>query len=366
MMLHSQKHKLGVGIVGCGAIARLNAEAIHRAAGVSLAGVTDPDPGSARALAQKHGVPAAADLDALLGMPGVDVVFICAPHYLHAPLAENSAAAGKHVIVEKPMGAGLEDSRRVVCACRDAGVALSVCYCMRFWPKIALAREFARAGGLGKPAGVQVEMLRDRSESFSRRDTWQEGNAGWHGIKAKSGGGMFLDNFSHYLDYIRFVTGLEAESVRCRALTRRIPADVEDTLWAEVAYRGGAVGTFIAAAAVPGAGREQDDRSVNSLQRIWGDEGQILLLPGFGLFSLRRAAGLAPNRWHRPTRRYAGGGAGLPERTQFLEGFAAAVREGKEPPIGGEDGLRVMEIADAAYRSAALGGEGIAVNDCTD
>ena len=351
-------NKLGIGIVGCGAIARLNAEAIRLSSGPRLAGVMDPALAAAEVLGSKYGVPATDDLEELLGMPGVEAVFICAPHYLHAPLSEAAAAEGKHVIVEKPMGSSLEAARRIAAACDASDVSLSVCYCMRFGRKISLARDFARDGGLGAVAGIQVEMLRDRSESYSRRDTWQEGNADWHGIKAKSGGGMFLDNFSHYLDYFRHITGLEAVSVRCRALTRVIPADVEDTLWAEITYESGAVGTFIAAAAVPGAGREQDSRSVNSLQRIWGNEGQILLLPEFGLFSQRWAAGLAPNRWHypRPRRIYAGGGAGASERTAFVESFAAAVAEGKPPAIGGEDGLRVMEIVDAAYRSAAGGG----------
>lgn len=362
--MNNPKNKLGIAIVGCGAIARTNAKAVQASGNARFTYAVDVNLESAKELGNNYSVPFTDRVEEALSARDVEAVFICTPHYLHAPVAERATAAGKHVVVEKPMGASLDQARAIVHYCRAAGVKLAVCYCMRFSEKIRLARKFAEAGGLGEPAGIQIEMLRDRTESFMARDTWQEGNANWHAIKAKSGGGMFADNFSHYLDYFRYITGKEALSVSCVAKNRVIRGDVEDTLWASIRYEGGVMGTVIAASAVPGSGCELDERSVNSLQRVWGDAGQMVLLPELGLFSLRRAAGFTPNRWHypRPRRVYNSGGAGIPERKNFIDDFADAVRSGNAPAVKGEDGLRVMEIVDAAYRSASKNGEEVRID----
>ncbi len=351
----SSSDKLGIAIVGCGAIARTNAAAITRSTSARLAYALDADPPAAEAFGRRYGVPFACDLDQALSDNSVEAVFICTPHYLHATLAVRAAQAGKHVIVEKPMGRNHADGEEIVHACAAAGVALSVCYCMRYWFVIREAKSFIEAGGLGDLMGAEIAMLRDRSEKLSRRDTWQEGSADWHGVKAKSGGGMFLDNFSHYLDYLRFLTGREIEWIIARAETRIIPADVEDSLSALAGFAGGAFGTFISGSTVRGAGNEDNPRIANSIQRIWGEHGQVILYPDPAVFSLKRIGSYAPNRWHRLKRQTGSTGAGVEERRRFIEDYAQAVKEGKPPPITGEDGLEVLSIVDAAYRSAASG-----------
>jgi predicted dehydrogenase len=347
--------RLGIAIVGCGAIARVNAEAIRTSSFARLAYAVDANPEAAEAFGRRYSVPFTRDLGEALANPGVEAVFICTPHYLHAPLAVQAAKAGKHVIVEKPMGRNVADGEKIVSACREAGVALTVCYCMRYWNVIREARKFIEAGGIGDLMGVEIAMLRDRSEKMSRRDTWQEGSADWHGVKAKSGGGMFLDNFSHYLDYLRFLTGREMEWITARTETRIIPAEVEDSFMALGGFDNRASGIFIAGSAIRGAGTEDNPPIVNSLQRIWGEHGQVILHPEPALFSLKRIGGYAPNRWHRFKRKAGSTGAGVKERQMFIDEFVRAVREGKEPPITGADGMKVLSVVAAAYRSAASG-----------
>lgn len=315
----------------------------------------DADPVAAERFGRRYGIPFAREMDSALSDKSVDAVFVCTPHYLHAPLAVRAARAGKHVIVEKPMGRNRADGEEIAEACREAGVALTVCYCMRYWSVIQEAKRFIEAGGLGDLMGVEIAMLRDRSEKMSRRDTWQEGSADWHGVRAKSGGGMFLDNFSHYLDYLRYLTRRDIEWISARAESRIIPAEVEDGLMAFAGFAGGAFGTFIAGSAVRGAGNEDNPRIANSLQRIWGEHGHVILYPEPAMFSLKRIGDYAPNRWHRLKRDTGSTGAGVEERTRFINDFVRAVREGEPPPITGEDGLRVLAITDAAYRSSASG-----------
>lgn len=347
--------KLGMAIVGCGSIAHANAEAIRRSELARLVYVVDADPQAAEAFGRRYSVPFTSHLEEALADKSVEAVFICTPHYLHAPLAVQAAKAGKHVIVEKPMGRNRADGEEIVKACAEAGVALTVCYIMRYWSVIREAKSFIEAGGLGDLMGVEIAMLRDRSEKMSRRDTWQEGSADWHGVKAKSGGGMFLDNFSHYLDYLLYLSGREIEWVIARAENRIIPAEVEDSLSALAGFDNGASGTFISGSAVRGAGNEDHPRIANSIQRIWGEHGQVILYPEPAVFSLKRIGSCAPNRWHRLKRKTGSTGAGVEERTRFVDDFVRAIREGKPPPITGEDGLRVLLIVEAAYRSVETG-----------
>ena len=349
--------KLGVALIGCGAISYVNAEAVQKSQNARLTYAVDVNLASAKTLGEKYSIPFTARLEEALSAREVDAVFICTPHYLHAPIVEQAAAAGKHVIVEKPMGVNLEDSRRIVNVCRQARVKLSVCYCMRYWDNINIAKEFIDQGGLGKVLGTEIMMSRDRTESYLQRNTWQEVNPNWHGVKAKSGGGLFIDNFSHYLDYFGHLTGLKIKWVMAKADTFLIPADVEDTLMAVGAYSNGASCSIIAGSAIRGAGTEKNPRTINSLQRIWGEYGQILLEPELSLFSVKRIGEYEPGRWFRQkSRRWrASTGAGIGEREDFIDAFARAVREGREPEITGEDGLRVMEVIDAVYRSARTG-----------
>lgn len=351
--------QLGIAIVGCGAISYANVEAIGWAKSARLVCAVDLNLAAARALGEKYSVPYGDRLEQALSTPGVDAVFICTPHFQHLSLAQVAATAGKHLIVEKPMGANLEESRGIVEAAWKARVKLSVCYCMRYSAQVGFARRFVREGGLGEVVGAEIVMLRDQSERFRGHDTWQEGSVNWHGVKAKSGGGLFIDNISHYLDYYRHITGLEIESIFCRSGKFIIPSQVEDNLAALFRFSNGGFGSVIAGFGVRGGGQGQDPGAANARQRLWGKDGQLLLLPRLKAFSIRRFEGREPNCWHsiRPSRVYNSLGAGLEERGRFVEEFARAVLEDQEPEIPGEDGVRVMAVIDAAYRSSLSGKE---------
>jgi len=349
--------QLEVAIIGCGAIAYSNAEAIRAAKNARLAYAVDVNPESAAGFGDKYNVPYASEIEEALGDKKVDAIFICTPHFQHAPIAEAAARAGKQVIVEKPMGANLKESRRIVAVCRQAGVKLGVCYCMRYSEKIEFVKKFIETGGLGDPVGFQIAMIRDKSENYLKRNTWEEVNPDWHGVKAKAGGGIFINNISHYLDYYLYAAGLRVKEVSGRSHYGDLPMDVEEYISVTLNCEKGAIGTVMTGNNVPGGGTEQSSRNANTLQRLWGSDGQVILLPRLRVFSRRRALGFEPNRWHtiRPSRRYNTPGTGLRERRRFVERFAAAVLEERLPDISGEDGLRVMEIIDAAYASAQTG-----------
>ena len=104
----------GFGIVGAGVIAAVHAEAIGMVPGARLVAVTDVVPESAKELAGRYGCAADPDLDALLARPDVDVVSICVPSGLHAEVGTQAVAAGKHLVIEKPIDVTLEAADRLI------------------------------------------------------------------------------------------------------------------------------------------------------------------------------------------------------------------------------------------------------------
>ena len=144
---------LGWGIVGIGSHADLKvAPAMNLAHDTRLVAVYSRDQGRAEAFAKTHGAEAAySDLDALLGDSRVDAVFVTSPNFLHAQQTIKAAAAGKHVLTEKPMATTVSDAAAMIDACRDHGVTLSVGVRAAFPPRAfvgegALAERGYRAG----------------------------------------------------------------------------------------------------------------------------------------------------------------------------------------------------------------------------
>jgi len=348
---------LGIAIIGCGAIARANAEAVRQSSKARLEYAVDINRESAQSLGEAYSCTFTDEIDEALSSHRVDVVFICTPHYQHEPMVRSAAEAGKHIIVEKPMGASLEDSRKMVNICKKAKVKLGVCYCMRYSRKIEFVKKYIEGGGLGDITGFEIVMLRNRSEGYLRRNTWQEVNPVWHGVNAKAGGGIFINNGSHYLDYLLYVSGIELQTIYSNFSTYNLPVDIEEYLSASVNFGTGGIGVITMGNSVPGCGTEQNKKITNSLQRIWGTDGHLMLIPELKAFSKRRIGRLAPNRWHKikPSKIYNSLGAGIEERKQFVENFSSAVFEDRIPDISGEDGLRIMRIIDAVHRSGETG-----------
>src|ERR1700756_5327888 len=117
-----ERRPRGFGIVGAGAISSTHADAIASLPDARLVAVTDVEPGRAKSLAARNDCAAEPDLDALLARDDIDVVSVCVPSGLHAEVGIRAAAAGKHLVVEKPLDVSLEAADRLISAARTAGV----------------------------------------------------------------------------------------------------------------------------------------------------------------------------------------------------------------------------------------------------
>ncbi|MGH2617720.1 MAG: Gfo/Idh/MocA family protein, partial [Thermomicrobiales bacterium] len=118
--------RLRIGIIGCGEIAVRMAAAIAGSRHAQHVMVMDTRAALAQDLGEQYGVPWTDNVDVLLANPAVDAVYIAVPHHLHAPLTIRAAAAGKHVLVEKPIATTLADAEAMIAAARASGVWLSV------------------------------------------------------------------------------------------------------------------------------------------------------------------------------------------------------------------------------------------------
>src|SRR4051794_37645647 len=168
------------GVIGLGFIGEVHVRAI-RAAGGTLAAVADASPATitetAERLGARWGAPSA---EALIGSPDVDVVHICTPNHLHAPLARMAIEAGKHVVCEKPLATTVSDAQDLVGAARAAGVVAAVPFIYRYYPTVQEARARVGTGAAGSVRLIHGSYLQDWLSTRADQN--------WRGGPAPGGG----------------------------------------------------------------------------------------------------------------------------------------------------------------------------------
>lgn len=189
---------LRAGIIGAGFIGAVHASAVRAAGGVVARVAASTPDRSARAAARLGADAPAGTGEELVDSPDVDVVHICTPNSLHAPLARRALAAGKPVVCEKPLATTLADARALVA---EAGAAVAtVPFVYRFYPAVREARARVAAGDAGPLHLLHGAYLQD----------WQAGGAeaGWRGDPMEGGAHRaFADIGVHWCDLVEFVSG---------------------------------------------------------------------------------------------------------------------------------------------------------------
>lgn len=336
--------RLRFGLVGCGDIALFNAAAVAAAPNTELVACFDPVQRLAEDLAGTYGGEAVPSLEALLERRDVDAVFLSVPHHLHAPLGLQAVDAGKHLIVEKPAANTLAGAAEISAAAERAGVVLSVCFPHRYQPNVVSARKLVAAGALGDVAGTLTSFFADKPLSYWLGGFTGRSTSSWRLSREQAGGGVLIMNLSHYLDLVRYIAGVEAET--CTALTAVVdgPAEVEDTVSLSIRYANGGTGTLFGCSALRG------NRSGLVELHIWGRDGHLTVEPRAQVYTARAIDGLCPARWQT----FADSG-GADIRALFVSRFATAIDRGDEPDVTAEDGIAVQALIEAAYRSSAEG-----------
>lgn len=323
--------QLGVAVVGLGEIGQVHVDGLMRSPAARLVAVTDLDEHVCNETAARTGARSVDGLEAVLGDPEVQAVSLCLPHHLHHPLALQVIAAGRHVLVEKPLAIDAAECRAIRDAAQAAGVSAGVSHNQLFHPPHVKARALIDEGAIGDPV-----MLRLRLGIGGKYP-------GWRTDVGSAGGGLLFDAGVHRFYLARYLFG-EAEVTG--AVLDRPGAEGEDVAVVTLRFESGAIGVIEANYHGPAGAFDDSVEIVGTSQSLYlsGVEAEF---EGFRTGpALRRYDGawhdvpVAPGSW--PDSVHAS-----------VHAFAEAVRDGRPAPVDAEDGLRVVELIHAAYAAAA-------------
>ena len=230
--------ELGVGIVGAGFIGTAHARGA-RLAGARIVGVATSTPDGGKEAAARLGADRSfPTADALVADPDIDVVHLCVPNELHAPLATAALAHGKHVICEKPLTLDRASADALVDAQRAAGTLGAVPFVYRFHPMARELRARVAHGELGALHLVHGTYLQD----------WLSGEADTDWRLDPTAGGpsrAFADIGSHWFDLVEFVSGAKVVRLSARFSRMFKVRDNEDTALVQFELDGGAIGSVV-------------------------------------------------------------------------------------------------------------------------
>ena len=332
----------GFGIVGPGTIGKVQAEAINAIPGARLVAICGRDEQRTSEFAGRFGAAGYTDYEKFLAHPGLQIVNICTPSGMHADQGRLAAAAGKHVLVEKPIEISLERADELIRACDAARVKLGVIFQSRFVPAVQRIRQAMDEGRFGRL------LLGDAYVKWYRAPEYYAAGS-WHGTLALDGGGALINQAIHTLDLLRSLMG-PAETVFAMKGALRYPhIEAEDTLVGTIRFQNGALGVIEATTSVtPGFKRRIEISGERGTVILDGDNISHWSLPDESQSGEASAAQLTDGSADPKAISTEG------HRLQ-IEEMMRAVIEDREPFVNGREGRKSLELVEALYRSATLG-----------
>jgi UDP-N-acetyl-2-amino-2-deoxyglucuronate dehydrogenase len=333
--------KIRFALVGCGRISANHFDALEKhAAHAEVVGVCDIDPAALERAVARTGAPGFASLGALLAGCDADVVILATPSGLHSEQAIVVAAAGRHVMTEKPMATRWQDGKQMVAACDHAGVHLFVVKQNRRNATLQLLKRAVDEDRFGRIFMVAINVFWSRPQSYYESAPWR---GTW-----EFDGGAFMNQASHYVDLLDWLIG-PVESVQAYTATLARNIEVEDTGVVSIRWRTGALGSM----------------NVTMLAYPRNYEGSITILGERGTVRFGGVAVTRIDHWEfADTRPEDAQVAAASYETTSVYGFGhpayyenviASLRGEASPETDGREGLHSLEILIATYLSARDG-----------
>lgn len=333
-----------VGLIGCGNVGvNVHLPALAAVEGVTVVAAADPTPARLELAGQAAGLPADrlyADWRDLLARADVDAVVVATPQKVRTEIALAAAAAGKHMLLEKPLALAPAAAQTIVAAARRAGVVVATNHNYRFMPVYAAIADLLAGGEIGSPelAVLNFMGVEDRPGAAAYAPRWRH-------TAAEAGGGVLMDML-HAVYLANWFLGADPVAVSA-AVDRRFAdgGDVEDWALVRLAYPSGHALINMAWGVGPGG------------VEITATNGRAVLVnQAFGThpfvpFEKLVVVGPGGERTIVPAAAPAYGIAGV------IADWRDAVRDGREPAASGAAGVSVLSAVVGAYASAALGRE---------
>ena len=318
---------IGVAVVGVGYMGAIHARTYAAEPRAHLVGVYDARADTARSVAAEVGAAAFASLDELLHRPEVEAVSICTPDADHVEPTLAALAAGKHVLLEKPIATTMADADRIVAAAETAAGQLMVAQIVRFDPRYVRVKRMLDDGALGDPISLHARRITSSASQENLRGPACRCNCSWASTTTTPSAGL---------------TGREFVQVHTEARSGMLAAKgyaVEDVAFTVGRLEGGAVACVESGWVLP----PEIPRGGDIKLEVIGTGGTARV----DLVEQGLAVCLTGERYERPSFGHAIG----EEIADFLDGIAA----GRQPSVTADDGRASLQVALAAIRSSELG-----------
>lgn len=231
---------LKIGIIGCGNIFTMHANAVNRLENAKLVAVCDLKEERSIAMGEKYQARHYQSYEEMMEKEELDIVHLCLPHYLHSVVGEYFARNGVHVLTEKPMDVTVERAQSLMDTCSDNHVKLGVIFQNRYRKTNRMIKEFIDKGTMGKILGAKMSLSWLRTEAYYK-------STGWKGSWETEGGGVIIDQAIHTLDFLNWVLGGNIEYIDASMGNRFHPEiEVEDHAEGYIRYKEGYALTFSA------------------------------------------------------------------------------------------------------------------------
>ena len=338
--------QVGVGLIGSQFVSSIHAEALRACPQAEIRAVASPTAGHAQAFAERFAIARHfTDYADMLARPDIDMVVVGAPNDIHCRVTLDAAAAGKHVVMEKPLCLSLADADRMIAACRQANVKLMYAEELCFAPKYVRLKRLLDSGALGRPTLVKQSEKHDgpHADHFWNVD--------------RSGGGVTMDMGCHAVEFFRWMLGRPPIKSVYAQMSTSVHGEKtrgEDNAILILEFEGGATAIAEESWTKPGG---MDDRA-----EVYGTHGVAYadLLHGNAIetysavgydYAVEKAG--STKGWSFTIYEEAWNYGFHGEMAHFVD----CVQNDRKPLVTGEDGRAVLEVLMAAYESARTGGK---------
>ena len=322
-----------VGLIGCGGFQRYRVGNLLKVPEARIVALADTSEEQSNLMRSTHAatanVPAFTDYSEMIQKVPMDAVMIATPHTQHVDQIIHCLEKGLHTLCEKPMVTTTPDAHRVIAARDKSGKQAMVSYQRHFQAEFRYIRDKILSGEAGEVTYISALQCQG----------WKKGTAGtWRQDLALSGGGQLNDSGSHLIDIMLWSTGLRAESVSAQIDNRGTAVDIDSAL--SIRFRNGALGSITVVGEAP---KWHEDITIwcqRMMFAIRQDQGLTVQYPDGSRFKAENLVG------------------GTTADQNFID---AILGKGKvESPF--ECGLEVIRLTEAAWKSAANGGNSISVD----
>ena len=331
----TEKQKLGIALVGLGKYSKGQlAPALRETEHCYLAGIVTGSPDKAKDWQKTYNIPAAnsysyESFDAIKDNSDIDIVYVVLPNAMHAEFVVRAARAGKHVICEKPMAVTVEECDKMIAACKEAGVMLSIGYRLHFEPYNKEMMLIGQEKRFGEIKSLEAEHGMSDTE-------------GWRIENALAGGGALMDVGIYCVQACRYVTGLEPIAVTAKELPKTKPekfVTVEEAITWQMEFENGLVAQC----------RTSYSEKQNKL-RLEAESGWAELAPAYSYKGIKGKTSEGQMEHEE-----------VNQQALQMDDFALAIKQGRPSPVPGEMGRQDVKILQAIYE-AMKSGEKVQIN----